>query len=271
VSSPPEPEPRSETETGDSSPVTVTSSFVRGRNALLVQADFSPLYVDYYLHWMDVGLRQREPYDGILKLTLAALVLHCTTRPWRETHAWTLNLPSPACNVFATAGSLQESVVGRVFTEDVRPLPNGLFHAQVSVPHEETRTSAVPLESPSVFPAVEAFYRLSEQRRARLFEVADEVYAMVSAQPGCDEPWLESLSADDVRSLAETEELGYLESRRFRFHCGCSLERVLPALAPLAAQGLDHLFQGEQAITVTCPRCGHRWRLTREQFEATGG
>jgi len=262
--------PEPEAESGASSPITVTSSFVRGRNALLVQADFSPLYVDYYLHWLDVGIRQREPYDDLLKLTLAALVLHCTTRPWKETHAWTLNLPSPACNIFATAGSLQESVVGRVFTEDVRPLPNGLFHAQVSCPGEETRTSAVPLESASVFPAVEAFYQLSEQRRARFFEVADEEYAMLSAQPGCDEAWLEALTTEDLRALAQTEELGYLESRRFRFHCGCSLERVLPALAPLASQGLDYLFQGEQTITVTCPRCGNRWRLTREQFEAVG-
>ncbi|MEM1297529.1 MAG: Hsp33 family molecular chaperone HslO, partial [Verrucomicrobiota bacterium] len=57
-------------------------------------------------------------------------------------------------------------------------------------------------------------------------------------------------------------------SRKFRFDCGCNLERIFPAIAPLASQGLDELFQGDEAITVTCPRCNAKWRLTREQIEA---
>jgi molecular chaperone Hsp33 len=249
------------------SPVQVSSLFVRGRNALAVRADFSPLYVDYYLHWLDQGISQQEPYDSLLKQALAAIVLHATTRPWKETHAWTLNFQRPLCNVFVTAGSLEENVIGRVFTHEVKQAPRGLFHAQTMVRGEPPRQSAVPLEHGTVFPAVEAFYEWSEQRRARIFEVNDEDYVMISAQPDCDLDWLDSLVTEDVRRLDRLEELSLLETRLFRFHCGCSLERIFPALAPLLVNGIDDLFQGDQAISVTCPRCGTCRRLSREQLE----
>ncbi len=259
----------SEITTVDDGPslIKVASLFVRGRNALAVRGDFAPLYVDYYLHWLDQGISQEEPYDGLLKHALAAVVLHSTTRPWKETHAWTLNFQSPLCNVFVTAGSLAESVIGRVFIHDVKQAPRGLFHAQTTAKGEHPRQSAVPLDHNTVFPAVESFYQMSEQRRARIFEVNDEDYVMISAQPDCDLDWLESLSTEDVRRLDRLEELSLLETRQFRFHCGCSLERIFPALAPLIANGIDDLFQGDHAITVTCPRCGTRRRLSREQLE----
>ena len=249
------------------SPIVVSSLFVRERNALAVRADFAPLYVDYYLHWLDQNIAQEEPYDGLLKHALAAVVLHATTRPWKETHAWTMNFQSPLCNVFATASSLAENVIGRVFTHDVKEAPRGLFHAQTTVRNETPRYSAIPLDHSTVFPAVETFYLMSEQRRARIFEVNDEDYVMISAQPGCDVQWLESLTTEDVRRLDRIEQLSLLETRKFRFHCGCSLERIFPALAPLIANGLDDLFQGDPATTETCPRCGIRRRLTREQLE----
>ena len=249
------------------SPVKVSSLFVRERNALAVRGDFAPLYVDYYLHWLDQNIVQEEPYDSLLKHALAAITLHATTRPWKETHAWTMNFQNPLCNLFVTAGSLEENVIGRVFTHDVKEQARGLFHAQTSVRNEQPRYSAVPLDHSAVFPAVEAFYEMSEQRRARIFEVHDEDYVMISAQPDCDLAWLESLTIDEVRRLDRLEELSLLETRSFRFHCGCSLERIYPAIAPLVSNGLDELFQGDHAITVTCPRCGIRRRLTREQLE----
>ena len=43
------------------SPVKVSSLFVRERNALAVRGDFAPLYVDYYLHWLDQNIVQEEP------------------------------------------------------------------------------------------------------------------------------------------------------------------------------------------------------------------
>ena len=49
---------------------TVESVYVRGRNCLLLQADFSPLFVDYYLHLQKHGLRNEQQEDFTLKLRM---------------------------------------------------------------------------------------------------------------------------------------------------------------------------------------------------------
>jgi len=262
-------EPSSQSGSGDEPAlISVRSHFVRHRNALAVQADFSPVFVDYFLHLMEHGLKNEPAHDVLMKDALATVVLHATTRPWKETHAWTLHFADAGLNLFVTAGSLLESVVGRVFTEGVRESDRDLFYAQVHVTGEEPRQSAVEIAGDDLFAAVETFYRQSEQRTARLFHLREEEMMMISAQPDCDEDWLRALDSDGARSLHEDEETTLLETRRFRFHCGCSLERIYPALAPLAAEGLDSLFLGDQVISVQCPRCAAKWRVSREQMEA---
>ena len=49
---------------------TVKSIFVRGRNSLLLTADFSPLFVDYYLHLMQHGLLVAQAVEGVSRLDL---------------------------------------------------------------------------------------------------------------------------------------------------------------------------------------------------------
>ncbi len=260
--------PKPSTPPEETTLIVAHSLFVRHRNALLVRAKFEPLYVDYYLHLMDNGLKYPPQPDQMLKDAIAAVVLHATTRPWKEHHAWTLNFAEPVMNLFVTASSLGENVVGRIFTEGVRQSDTSLFYAQTKVQDEEARTSTVEVQGKNIFGTVEDFYLQSEQRRARIFDLGDEEIIMVSAQPECDEEWLEGLTVQTAKTLSEDEELGPLETRRFRYQCGCNLERVFPAIAPLARQGLDELFLGDETITITCPRCAAKWRLTREQVEA---
>ena len=252
----------------DSTRIDVRSHFVRHRNALAVRADFSPLYVDYYLHLMDQGIKHEPLHDQMLKEALAAVVLHAVTRPWKETHAWTLNFQDPLLNLFVTASSTGEALAGRVFTDGVREDKKGLFFSQVTAKGEEPRTSTIELPSGDLFSVVEEFYRQSEQRTAKILRHGEEEFVMISAQPDCDEAWLENLTDEDLPKLEETEEVSPLETRSFRFSCGCTLERIFPALAPLAKQGLDKLFLGDEIITITCPRCAAKWRVTREQMEA---
>ena len=199
--------------------VTVESIFVRGRNCLTLKAKFSPLFTDYYLHLMQYGLRNEEPYDSLLKELMAYFTLYMVARPWAEQHAWTVNLRTPAvANLFVTGSSLTESVVG------------------------------------------------SEQRNARCIELPDECYTMVTAQPDADEEWLNSLTREKMAHLEEDEDTRVLETRRFRFYCGCTLDRILPTLKALQEREED-LFQGEEALEVTCPRCAAIYRVTKENLE----
>jgi molecular chaperone Hsp33 len=247
--------------------IEVRTYFVRGRNALVARAEFGSLYVDMYLHLAQHRLRHPETADTALKEALAAVVLHAASRPRAESVAWTLHSEDPLQNVFVAASNRDGTVVGNAFTEDVRSGGRNVFIAETVDDRHPKRRSTVDSPDASPFRMMEEYYRLSEQRPARLFEHGDEDYVFVGAQPQCDLAWFAQLDDDAIRTLDRDETLSLLERRVYRWGCGCGQERVLAMITPLLASGED-LFGDSELITVTCPRCGARHRLTRETVEA---
>ncbi len=109
----------------------VKTWFVRERNALLATAEFGPLFVDYYLHLADQGIRPDLEHAAMFKRALAGFVLHCVSRPWNEMTAWTINFQSPLVNLFLTGDNEDGAVTGRVLTDNVKEMPENLFFADV--------------------------------------------------------------------------------------------------------------------------------------------
>ncbi len=250
----------------DASVVLVRSFFVRKRNALLVRAHFSPLFMDYYLHLMQHGLHHEKDADAKFKDVLSALTLHLCSRPQDEVVAWTINVRNPLMNLFATGGSRPGRVTGRIFTEDVKDSGKPLFIATVNRGMEVGRQSMVNFEGMDILEAVEHFYAQSEGRITRIFRLEDEEMVMISAEPDCDEEWLIGLELDDVLTMGDKEHLTPLETRPYVFECGCSVERLYPLLSRLSADDLEHIFS-DGVATITCPRCGAIFKAPKEHFE----
>ncbi len=245
----------------------VESIFIRHRNTLMVRANFTDIFTDHYLHLSDQKLRYAPDLDLKLKELLVVLTLHAVARPWSEVHAWTVNLRAPRVNFFATASSNGENVVGRVFTEDVREPPQNLLYTQVTDTNCEARRSTVALETENPFEWLEHFYAQSEQRPGKIFELPDENFVLLAAQPDYDQEWFENLTTEAVAEFANTENLSSLENRAFRFFCGCNRERIMPALA-VWKDKLDELFGNDEEISVQCPRCAAKHAITRKDFAA---
>jgi molecular chaperone Hsp33 len=248
--------------------VDVRSYFVRHRNALAVRADFAPLFIDYYLHQADNGLRLAGVYDEIMKDALMGLTLHLASRPWQEQHAWTLNLQKPLANFFVTGDNNTGMVTGRGFTQNVKRGERSLFYAQMLKLGMAPRQSTVEVTGHHFLRHVEQFYAQSEQRLARFFAHGEEDYVFITAQPQCDVDWLMGLTDDDAKNLDRDQELSLLETRQYRWGCGCSPEKLYGAVLPHARQDPDALFAGAEVLHASCPRCGQKFILTREQFEA---
>ncbi len=260
--------PMSEPNTAAPPGIEVRTYFVRGRNALVARADFGELYVDYYLHQGQHGYQHEPKFDAMLKEALAALTLHCASRPWNESWAWTIHFADPLLNLFVTGDNRRGMIVGQLFTENVKADDRGRFLAEMVRERGEPRRSVVEFEGAEVFPAVERFYAQSEQRPARYFRHGPEDFVMVSAQPQCDVAWLESLDDTAIRTLDEQEELSLLEKRQYRWECGCSQERMLALLGSMMRNDPEGLFGEEEVLRISCPRCGARHVVTREALEA---
>lgn len=258
-------DPSQEAETD---PIEIRCYFVRERNALLVRGDFSPLYADYYLHLMQHGIRHERAQDDLLKDGLAALALHLASRPRNEAVAWTLSWQDPPHNLFVTGSNRSGTVVGRLFTEDVRERDRNLLIAQVTAAGEEARQSMIEAEVLDMFRVAEAFYAQSEQRPGRYFRHSEEDFVLISAQPDCDLAWLATLDEDAIRRIDATETLSLLETRVYRFACGCSPERIFPIIAGMTEETLEEAFGGREVLAAGCPRCGARYVITREALEA---
>ncbi|MDQ6860043.1 MAG: Hsp33 family molecular chaperone HslO [Verrucomicrobiota bacterium] len=246
----------------------VRTYFVRERNALVARADFGELYVDYYLHQGQYGYSHAPEHDGMLKEALAALTLHCASRPWNEAWAWTIHFQEPLLNLFVTGDNRRGIIVGQIFTENVKDDGRNLFCADLVKEREGSRRSAIEFTQRSPFAIVEEYYAQSEQRPARYFQHGPEDFVMISAQPGCDLDWLHNLDAEKIRAFDGTETLSLLEQRVYHWGCGCSQERMFSILAPIMRSNPAELFGEESVLRISCPRCGALHTITREALEA---
>ena len=247
----------------------VRTYFVRGRNALVARADFAELFVDYYLHQAEQGRIVAQPaLDELLKETLAALTLHCASRPWNESWAWTIHLREPLLNIFVAGDNRRGSIIGQLFAENVKDDGRNLFLADLVRDRGDPRRSAIEFSGNKPVRIVEQFYARSEQRPARYFHFGGDEMVMVSAQPECDLTWLAALDDEAVRVLDQSETLSLLEQRVYRWQCGCTEGRMLAVLAPIMRSDPVGLFGNENVLRMNCPRCGAKHTITREALEA---
>jgi molecular chaperone Hsp33 len=244
----------------------IESIFVRHRNCLLLRGQFTDIYTDHYLHLMENSIRYPAELDAMLKDALAMLTLHLTARPWNETIAWTANLRAPRINLFVTGSSNERYIIGRIFTEDIREPDRNFFYSQTTTPNSnEPRLSTMEVEGRDPVAWISQFYAQSEQRPARAFRLEDENFALIAAQPDADLEWLAGLDAEQVAAIDTTEETSLLETRFFRFHCGCTLDKILPVLGSWREKP-DELFHDADTITVQCPRCAASYLITRDMI-----
>ena len=242
----------------------VRTYFVRHRNVMVARAEFSELFVDYYLHLGAQRMKPSAESAAMFKRALAGFVLHGASRPWNELTAWTINFQSPLVNLFLAGDNETGAVTGQVFEEGVKELPENLFYADVVRGQQPKRRSAVTFAGNDPLVAVENFYAQSEQRAARYFQLGEEEFALVTEHPDCDLAWLRGLTPSAVRDLEKTETLVLMERRICRWHCGCTHARMMEVLAPTMRQDPTVLFGDAEKLEIRCPRCGARHAVTRE-------
>ncbi len=250
------------------SSVAVESLFVRGRHCLLARGDFRGLFGAWEAHLQHHQPAHDPAAAGRLRAALAAFTLHCASHPRNEHIGWTLNFQQPPLNLFLVGDTGDSTVAGRYFTENVKVAAEQSFYQELVPRNRTPLQSHIFFEGNDPLLAAEQFYERSEQRPARFFQLSEHRFAILSAHPDWDEAWFRSVDLADVIDLDQREELSLLETRLYRWGCGCSSEKLLRVIAPMLTPTIDALFEGDESLTANCPRCGARYILTREAAEA---
>lgn len=253
----------------DFTPVSVF--YLRKRNVLLLKGNFTELFVDFILHLSNIGLSLNEKQNHEFQSAIAAICLYAATRPPTESVAWTLHFESPLRNLFLVADNHENRITGTLFTESVKEMGRNLLYSDWMLPGRQVRRSTVEIPStdptlPAPLRAAQELMLQSEQRTARYFQLDDDTFALATAQPDCDTDWLLALTSKQLPELEKSEEVKLLETRAFRWACGCDHERILGILGPALAKNLD-LFGNDEAVQVRCPRCGTPYLLQKTEVE----
>lgn len=249
-----------------SGPAEITRFVDNKRCVLVAVGRFLPLTESFAAHarrWET----EPDPLGMVMAhQALAAASLYLSCRPRDENIAWTINFKEPPTNVFVAGDSEKETVVGRIFTSDVEIGTSSRLYVQAYRPHTDVQQSVIEFDGLDVLDVFERYYRQSDQHNARFFDFDDGRTAMIMGLPGLDEAWLEKLTREAADQYLESG-LKVIDVRSFRFECGCSPERMMEVIQSIGREQLLSLFEDEEVLEITCPRCAHQWAVRREDLD----
>ncbi|WP_309384273.1 Hsp33 family molecular chaperone HslO [Cerasicoccus frondis] len=245
----------------------VESLFLRGRNILLTRADFGPLMAQWREHMAHYQLDAPVELLNLFQRALGCFALHCVSRPRRQTLSWTINFQEPLTNLFLVGDTDDDTVAGRIFTENVAQAEYNSFYQEVGKRGQEPYRSYIDFEGRDPLHAAQEYYQRSEQRPARFFQLSETQFALLAAHPDWHRDWFYRVQKSDIMQLDEQEDLHHIETRFIRWDCGCNDQRIFAALENVFRVQADELFAGDDIITVNCPRCAAKYGVTREALE----
>jgi molecular chaperone Hsp33 len=246
----------------------IINHFVRGRNVLVSTADMSLLFSQCDRHLEAHHVTMDEAQLAIFRAFLSGFALHTAAYPRTAILAWTIHFQDPHLNVFLGGDASAGTVTGRLFTEGLKHEDSNIFYQDLVLRGKPPHRSIVPFEGNDPRGTMEFYYQQSEQRPGRFFNLGDDQYALVSAHPDFDQAWFRNLDTEAVADLSATETLSHIETRPFRWQCECHRDRIEKILLAPMADDPEALFGDEEIITVNCPRCAARYRISRESMEA---
>lgn len=234
---------------------------------ILSRGDFGDFLSAYRAHIDTWGEVKDGLSETLMRQGLAAGVIHLSNAPRDLSYGLTVHLSHPPTNVFITGDSPESAVTGRIYVEGVRDLGSSRLYMQSQRPRHEPSLSVLEVRGFDLLDIVEHYYLESEQRPIRLFELEDDTFIQVASLPGADPELFPGLTRESAAALFDGENVQLLEARPFFFQCGCNPQRMLAALARMFADDPEGIFQGDPKIEASCPRCGRRWWVTREEFD----
>jgi molecular chaperone Hsp33 len=247
--------------------VEVRSALDREREIVLARGRFDALFAGYREQAAGQGPLPGEVGLEVMRQAQAAAGLQLALLPPDQFVAWTINLADPPLNVFLAGDNNDFQLTGRVYSRDVATAERNRLFVETQRPRHQPGRSLLDFDGRDMLSAFEQYHRRSVQSATRLFEVAGGDFMIVQGLPRVDRDWLAGL---DAAAAAAIEQAAgeTIETRRYRWRCGCNSHKMLSVMRSMFGEQPGELFGDQPEVEVRCPRCGRRWLVARQEFEA---
>ncbi len=240
----------------------------RQNEAVVVFGQLNALFEAYRAHRLSLGQNIDPVIEANMEVALSAALLHLASQPPDLFSAWTINMQNPLANYFIAGTNSDKTIVGRVFTEEVKTSSSGAgkVFLQISRPYMAPSMSAVEVNSSDMIAAMEEFFNRSLQIPTRFFETATGEFTFIQGLPLVKKEWIMGLTRAAAADYIKGNTLELVEERHYTFKCGCTEEMILNMLYGQYHEDAEALFMGDKYVEVTCPRCGDVWKISAESF-----
>ena len=256
--------------------LTTDASYLPKYQGLLVHLDMGEYLIDYYLHRKEFAPNTNPEHDEKLKQLITCFAIHLTSRSAVETHAWTVHIMGDEPYSLFVTGNAGEAdsfgiargfIVGHVLTDHIRHTDVNAIHAQVSS-RGSTHKSLVQCDSSDIPRMVEQFYDQSEQHPCRILlsQTSDTAIGLIGL-PASDEDWIRGADLEAVAKASELEK-SPMRACEFAFACDCSPAKLMPFFQSLSEEALQELYGDDDELDISCPRCGKRFAVSRDDLRA---
>lgn len=240
----------------------------RKKDVVFARGNIEKLFNAYLLHAKSLGPLPEELGLEIMRKTLACATLQLALLPPDQFVAWTINLSQPRLNVFLAGDNNQFQITGRVYNENVKDTPINRLYVETQRPKHEPSRSMLDFHGLDILKTMEEYFIRSVQIPTRFFELAPDDFLMAQGMPRVDRAWMESLDKNSVSKHIEQNEMESIEERKYKFNCGCNAEKILSVLKGMFKNNPLDLFADAEKIDATCPRCGKKWVISKDEFNA---
>ena len=233
--------------------------------------DLMSEYLDHYVNNTIEKVEQND-FDDVKKV----LAFTCGVAPFMPAdgvYGWTFSIPHTGRKIFSSLNMKDKTYVCRThkWEPDKHEKTPRVALQKVSEKQEINRVSLVDIKSSKkqesiIEKLMERYFHIEEKVDVFSKFHGDELI-ILKPFPTCSEnifkDVVERLKKDPEKVKARLETL---ENFKFSFFCGCSSEKISNIFSSLKEEDKDFLFKEDESVITECPRCGKKYRFTREDI-----
>ncbi len=232
---------------------------------IIVTGEAAEIWKGYDTYCKRYNIQEPEAQEKSMLMRLfAGAGLAAVSLPEQEWWGWSVTFPNLTTGLFC--GVEPEGMMSGIIIKTDKD--KNLVAVQRQAKSSPPTQSRFSLLTHDPVEAVERYFEESEQTLIRIAVDSRGRGALLRPLPGGNFDDIEGFTDEELINrcfeLAENEEIKLLEEKLLFYECPCDMQRIVKMLDNLKEDQRDYLWQGNEHLEVSCPRCGRIYTVKRD-------